>query len=247
MGAAFVAKAKPDGYTVLVGSSTPLVLAPIVKKLDYRWEDFLYMGIYGGTPLWIVVKKEAPWKSLRDLVDDAEKTPGSITVGSYGKLTAADFVIEMLCKQAGIKLTHVPYKSTGEAVTAVMGGHAHAAFTTSAGGQLEAGTIRIIAVATDQRLEALPEIPTFKEQGYSISISAWYSLCVPKGTPKEVVDALVAAQKKAFEKYGKELKEGMARVEVWAAPHTPQETIDRFRREGDMIYKVADELGVVVK
>ncbi|MCX5910148.1 MAG: tripartite tricarboxylate transporter substrate binding protein [Deltaproteobacteria bacterium] len=247
LGAAFVAKAKPDGYTVLVGSSTPLVLSPIVKKMDYKWEDFLYMGIYGGTPIWVAVKKESPWKTLKDLVEEAKKSPGSVTVGSYGKLTAADFVIEMLNKQAGIKLTHVPYKSTAEAMSAVLGGHAQAAFVTGAGGLLESGTVKIIAAATDQRLEALPEIPTFKELGYSISLSAWYTFCVPKGTPKEVVDPLVEAQKKAFEKYAKEIREGMARVEVWANFHTPQETIERFKREYGLIYKVAEELGVLAK
>ena len=247
LGAAFVAKAKPDGYTILVGSSTPLVLSPIVKKMDYRWEDFLYMGIYGGTPIWVPVKKDAPWSTLKDMVDAARKSPGSVTVGSYGKLTAADFVIEMLSKQAGIKLTHVPYKSTAEAISAMLGGHVQACFTTGAGGLLDSGSIKIIAVATDQRLEPLPDIPTFKEMGYPISLSAWYSLCVPKGTPKRVVDILVAAQEKAFTKYGQEIKAGMARVEVWTSPHTPQQTAARFSREYDLIYKTASEIGVVAK
>ena len=247
LGAAFVAKAKPDGYTVLVGSSTPLVLSPIVKKMDYRWKDFLYMGIYGGTPIWVPVKKDAPWNSLQDMVDTAKKSPGSVTVGSYGKLTAADFVIEMLSKHAGIKLTHVPYKSTAEAITAMLGGHVQASFTTGAGGLLDSGSLKVIGVATDQRLEALPDIPTFKEMGYPISLSAWYSLCVPKGTPKEIVDALVTAQEKAFAKYSKEIRAGMAMVEVWTSPHTPQQTAERFTREYDLIYKVASELGVVAK
>lgn len=247
LGAAFVAKAKPDGYTVLVGSSTPLVLSPIVKKLGYKWQDFSYMGIYGGTPIWVPVKKDSPWKTLKDLVDAAKKSPGNVTIGSYGKLTAADFVIEMLSKQAGIKFTHVPYKSTAEAIGAMLGGHVQAVFVTGAGGLLDSGSIKIVGVATDQRLEPLPDIPTFKEMGYPISLSAWYSLCVPKGTPKNVVDALVSAQEKAFAKYGKEIKAGMARVEVWTYPHTPQQTKERFAREYDLIYKVASELGVVAK
>jgi tripartite-type tricarboxylate transporter receptor subunit TctC len=247
LGAAFVAKAKPDGYTVLVGSSTPLVLSPIVKKMDYLWQDFLYMGIYGGTPIWVSAKKDAPWNTLKDMVESAKKSPGSVTVGSYGKLTAADFVIEMLSKQAGIKLTHVPYKSTAESISAMLGGHVQASFTTGAGGLLDSGSIKIIGVATDQRLEALPDIPTFKEMGYPIALSAWYSLCVPKGTPKEVVDVLITAQEKAFEKYGKELRDGMAKVEVWASPQTPQQTTDRFTREYDLIFKTATELGVVAK
>src|SRR4030067_2866878 len=92
LGASFVAKAKPDGYTILVGSSTPLVLSPIVKKMDYKLEDFIPLGMYGETPIWVPGKKDAPWKTLLDLVADAKASPGKLTVASYGKLTAADFV-----------------------------------------------------------------------------------------------------------------------------------------------------------
>jgi len=160
----------------------------------------------------VPVKKDAPWKTLQDLIAEAKASPGKITVSSYGKLTAADFVIEMLGKQAGIQWNHVPYKSTPEAITAVLGGHAQAAFTTGAGGLLDSGSIRILAAAADRRLESLPNIPTFKEAGYPISLAAAYTFCVPKGTPQEVVAELSRAQKLAFEKYGKQIREGMEKV-----------------------------------
>ena len=247
LGAALVAKAKPDGYTVLVGSSTPLVLSPIVKKMDYKLEDFIPMGIYGETPIWVVVKKDAPWKTLGEFVAEAKASPGKITVTSYGKLTIADFTIEMLAKQAGVQFTHVPYKATPEAITAVLGGHGLAAFTTGAGGLLESGSIRILAAAADQRIEGLPDIPTFKESGYPISITSSYTFCVPKGTPKEIVDTLSMAQKKALEKYRKEIQENMAKVEVWAHPMTSQETMDKYKKDYGIYYKLAEELGVVAK
>jgi len=247
LGAAFVAKAKPDGYTLLVGSSTPLVLSPIVKKMDYRLEDFIVLGIYGETPIWVVVKKDAPWKTLNDLVAEAKASPGKITVTSYGKLTIADFAIEMLSKQAGVKFTHVPYKATPEAISAVLGGHGHAAFTTGAGGLLESGTIRILAAASDERIEALPDIPTFKERGYPISITSSYTFCVPKGTPQEVVETLSNAQRKAMEKYAGEIKANMARIEVWARNLTPEETMARYKKDYAAYYKLAEELGVLAK
>ncbi len=247
LGAGFVAKAKPDGYTVLVGSSTPLVLSPIVKKLDYKLDDFQVMGIYGETPIWVVVKKDAPWKNLGEFVAEAKSSPGKITVTSYGKLTIADFTIEMLAKQAGIKFTHVPYKATPEAISAVLGGHGQAAFTTGAGGLLESGVIRILAAAGDQRIEGLPDIPTFKEAGFPISITSSYTFCVPKGTPKEVVDTLTSAQKKAFEKYRKEIRENMTRVEVWAGLRTAEQTMDKYRKDYQAYHKLAEELGVVAK
>ncbi len=247
LGAALVARAKPDGYTVLVGSSTPLVLSPIVKQMDYRLEDFIPLGIYGETPIWVVVNKDAPWKTLKDFVAEAKASPGKITVGSYGKLTIADFTIEMLSKQAGIKLIHVPYKATPEAISAVLGGHAQAAFTTGAGGLLESGSIRILAAAADQRIEGLPDIPTFQEEGFPISITSSYTFCLPKGTSREVIDILSNAQKKAFEKYSKEIKEAMVKVEVWARLMTPQETMEKYKKDYDSYYKLAKELGVLAK
>ncbi len=247
LGAAIVAKAKPDGYTVLVGSSTPLVLSPIVNKMDYKLADFIPLGIYGETPIWVPVKNDSPWKTLQDLIAEAKASPGKVTVSSYGKLTAADFVIEMLSKQAGIRLNHVPYKATPEAITAVLGDHAQAAFTTGAGGLLQSGSIRILAVASDQRLEGLPNIPTFKEMGYPISLAASYTFCVPVGTSQEVVKDLSRAQKMAFEKYSKEMKEGMEKVEVWANFMTPQETLAKYKKEYETLYAVAKELGILAK
>jgi len=247
LGAAFVAKAKPDGYTLLVGSSTPLVLSPIVKKMDYKLDDFIPIGIYGVTPIWLAVRADARWKTLKDFVEEAKKSPGRLTVGSYGKLTAAHFVIEMFSKQAGIQLTHVPYKATPEALTAMLGGHADGCFVTGAGGLLESGTVRILAAAAEKRLEGLPDVPTFKDLGYPIVLSATYSLCFPKGTTQDIVNRLNHAQKKAFERYPKEIKEGMRKVEVWAEFLSPEETMKQWRKEYQMIYKIAEELGVVAK
>jgi tripartite-type tricarboxylate transporter receptor subunit TctC len=247
LGAAFVAKAKADGYTVLVGSSTPLVLSPIVKKMDYKLDDFIPIGIYGKTPLWLAMKADTRWKALKDFVEEAKKSPGRLMVSSYGKLTAAHFVIEAFSKQANIQLNHVPFKSTPEALTAVLGGHADVACVTGAGGLLESGSVKILAVAAEQRLEGLPDVPTFKESGYPIVLSATYSLSFPKGTPKEIVDKVYHAQKKAFERYPKEIRESLKKVELWVEFLSPEDTIKQWKKEYELIYKIAEELGVVAK
>ncbi len=248
LGAAYAAKAKPDGYTILVGSSSPLVLAPIVKKHDYKLEDFISIGIYGEVPVWVAVKAESRWKTLKDLVEEAKKSPGKLTVSSYGKLTAADFVIEIFSKQAGIKLTHVPYKSSGEAMTALLGGHADAAFLSGGGGgPLESGLVKMLVLAREQRLPDIPHVPTFKEFGYPVALSPLHSLCVPKGTPKEVVEKLYLAQKKAIDLHSAEIKEGLRKVEIWASFSSPEESMQKFKKEHEVIFKAAEELGVVAK
>jgi tripartite-type tricarboxylate transporter receptor subunit TctC len=247
LGAAIAAKAKPDGYTVLVGGATPLILSPIVKKMDYKLDDFVQTGMLGGTPLWVAVKADAPWKTLKEFVEAAKKDPGKLNASSYGKLSTADFAIEMLNRQAGIKLNHIPYKSTPEALTAVLGGNADAAFVTGTGGLMEAGSVRVLAISGEKRLEGLPDIPTFRDFGYNIDFYFWYSLCVPKGTPQEVINVLANAHKKVFDVHGNEIKEGMRKIEVWAVYMGPKETTEQYKRDYDVLYKLADELGLVAK
>jgi len=247
LGAAIAAKAKPDGYTVLVGGATPLILSPIVKKMDYNLDAFVQTGMLGGTPLWVAVKTDSPWKTLKDFVAAAKKAPGKLNASSYGKLSTADFAIEMLNRQAGIKLIHVPYKSTPEALTAVLGGNADVAFVTGTGGLMEGGSVRVLAISGEKRLEGLPDIPTFRDFGYNIDFYFWYSLCVPKGTPEEVVNILATAQKKAFELHEKEIKEGMRKIEVWAVYMGPKETTEQYKRDYNVLFKLADELQLVAK
>ncbi len=247
LGAAFAAKAKPDGYTVLLASSTPLIISPIVKKMDYKMEDFILLGSYGGVPMWVVVKKDARWKTLKDFIDEVKKTPGGFQTGTYGKLTAADFVLELFNKYAGIKLVNLPFKSSGEAITALLGGHIEACVLSGAAGHLQSGTVRILAAAEEERLAGLPDIPTFKELGYPIVVPTAYAFAFPKGTPKAVVDRFADAQQKAIEKYRKEITEGLRKVEQWASFRSAEDTVKKYQEGYKVYFKLAQELGVVAK
>jgi tripartite-type tricarboxylate transporter receptor subunit TctC len=247
LGAAYAAKAKPDGYTVLVASSTPLIISPIVKKMDYKMEDFILLGSYAKIPIWVVVKKEARWKTLKDFVEEVKRAPGGFQTATYGKLTAADFVLERLNRYAGIKLVNVPFKSSGEAITALLGGHIEACILSGAAGHLDAGTVRILAAAEEERLDGLPEVPTFKELGYPILAPGTYAFAFPQGTPQPVVERFADAQKKAIEKYRKEITEGLRKVEQWAAFLSAQDTLKKYREGYDEYYKIAQELGAVAK
>lgn len=247
LGAAFVAKAKPNGYTLLVGANSVVVLPPIIKKLDYRLDDFVPTGMYGKIPIWVAVKADSKWKTLKDLIEAEKNSPGSIRVGSYGKLTPADFMIEALNKNAGVKMTHVPFKSSGEALTAMMGGHIEAAMVSGAGGFLETGQVRILAVADEQRLEGLPDVPTFREAGHPVSVSVVFSLWFPRGTPQGVVEKFAAAQEQAVRRYPREIKEALRKVEIWGEFLGPAETMKKFKKDHDVFLKMAQELGVLAK
>lgn len=247
LGAAFAAKAKPDGYTVLVASASPLIVSPIVKKMEYKMEDFILVGSYSKIPIWVVVKKDARWKGLKEFMEEVKKTPGGFSTGTYGKLTVADFVLELFNKHAGLKLVNVPFKSSGESMTALLGGHVEACIVSGAAGHLDAGNVRILAAAEDERLEGLPDVPTFKEFGYPIVAPGLYTFAFPKGTPQAIVDRFADAQKKAVEKYKKEISQGFRRVEQWADFRSAQDTVKAYRQTYELYYKVAQELGVVAK
>lgn len=247
LGAAFVAKAKPDGYTVLVGSTTPLVLATIFKKLDYKLEDFILLGTYSKGLQWLAVKKDARWKNLKELVDEAKKSPGKITAATFGKLSSSDIVLELLNKHAGIKLLSVPFKSSAEEISALLGGHVEVAFISSPGTHLDAGTIRILGIAERHRVEEIPDVPTFQDSGYPIYLSGAYSLCFPKATPPEIVNRFVEAQKSAIKKHGPEIKTELKKIEQFANFLTPEDSYKLFLDLRENVQKLARELGATPK
>lgn len=246
LGTALAAKAKSDGYTVLSSTSTSCLFT-IVRKVDYKWEDFIPIGIYAEVPVRMYVKNASRWKTLRDFVEEARRSPGELKVGSHGKLTSPDFAIISLSQKAGIKLNNIPFKSTSEAITAVLGGHVDAAMVTTTGGQGGREEIRMLATTAARRLEDNLEVPTFKELGYPVVLSLAYSFAVFKGTPKEVVETLWHAQKKALDEYGKEIKEKLRKVEMYPNFLSPAESMERYRQEYDWVYKICDEIGVVAK
>ena len=247
LGVAFVAKAKPDGYTVLAAAAGMISIPTIVKKLDYNFDDLVPVGSYGKIPMWLAVKADARWKTLKDFIEEEKRSPGTLKVSSLGKLTSTDFVITLLNRHAGIKLTQIHYVSSGVALTSLLGGHIDAALVTGAGGLLESGQVRILAVAEEQRLEGLSDVPTFKEFGYPIVLLSWNSLFSPKGTHKEMFDKLSKAQELAVKRYSKEIKEGLRRVEIWADFRSPEETMEQFKEEYLFYFKLCEELGAVAK
>jgi len=245
LAASFVARAKPDGYTLFTGTSSNLVLPPILKKLDYELKDFIPLGIYCKGIVHLYVKTEAPWKTLQEFIAEAKRRP--LKASSYGKNSHAEFVLETFSKQAGIKLAHVPYKSCAEAVTALLGGHVDADFCTSAIGQVAAGAVRILAIADYERSKLYPEVKTFAEYGYPVALPMSYSLCVPRGTPEKIVNILANGMQEVFKRYGKKIEEELMRVEAIPAFYDLAGSIRQFNQDYEVTLKIAKELGAIEK
>ncbi len=194
IGAAFVARSRPDGYTIFVASTTPLTTKPLVEKLPYKSEDFIPIGQLSASPMIIHVLASAPWKTLKEFIEDAKKNPGKFRYSTAGVYEPEHLSFEALSQMAGIKLIHVPMGGGGPALAAMLGGHVEivANFPSVASTYITSGTVRPLAVTSAERLKfkGLEGIPTLKELGFNHENYMWIGIFVPKGTPPEIVQKL---------------------------------------------------------
>jgi tripartite-type tricarboxylate transporter receptor subunit TctC len=199
LGGVKVAKAKPDGYTlILCNSGTNANSLYMKKNVPYTNSDFEFIAQLGGLDLGLVVGPGSPFKTLEDFLEYAKKNPFPIKMATIGFGSTSHLCVELLKLEEGnLKIDLVPYKTSTEVRTAVLGGHCHAAFTYGAlGGPgdefrliLESGG-KILAVTTKARMKAYPDVPTFTEKKLNMLFSAWYGIAGPKGMPKEVSQKL---------------------------------------------------------
>ncbi|MEE4240345.1 MAG: tripartite tricarboxylate transporter substrate binding protein [Desulfopila sp.] len=190
----FQRTAKPDGYSI-VGFNIPHIIGqPLIRKdAGYETDGFKTIMWFHFTPNALVVSKDSPFKTLDDFVEFAKSKPFVGTVGGSGTYSANHLETIRFMKEAGIDLTYVPYTGTGPVIPALMGGHLKAAMTYTPVSVNYNDKFRTLAVAADERVPALPDVPTFKELGYDIVGGAFRGVAAPLGTPQPVVDRLAKA------------------------------------------------------
>ena len=196
VGNAFVATSEPDGYKLLMALSS-LSAIPEADKLfnrkpAYTLEQLTPIARVTADPTVLVVQASAPWKSVKELVDDAKKRPAQIAYSSSGIYGALHVPTEMLAVAAGIKLRHVPFAGGGPSTTALLGGHVQ--FTvqspSAVAGHVKANRMRLLAHWGVRKLEMFPDLPTLKELGYDVEYYIWTGVFAPAKTPAQVVGAL---------------------------------------------------------
>ncbi|WP_256985586.1 Bug family tripartite tricarboxylate transporter substrate binding protein [Bordetella genomosp. 1] len=198
IGMEFVARAEPDGYTVGMGQAANLAINPaIYPRMPFKpAEDFTLIGLVAAQPVVLVVRADSPYRTLKDLLDDAHKRPaGSLRLASAGNGTIGHMAGMMLARRAGVEFLHVPYKGAGPAVTDLVGGQTDLYFITpqTAFALFKAGKLRALAVTSTSRLEALPDVPTVAESGFAgFEASAWTGMVGPANLPAPAVQALNA-------------------------------------------------------
>ena len=192
---AAVARAAPDGYTVLLATGSLLAInVSLYKNIGYDPEkDFEPIGLIGTQTNVLYLNPSVPATSLAELIAYAKANPGRLSFGSGGNGTPAHLAGELLKLEAKIDITHVPFRGTGPALQAVIGGHVPMAFNPPSPllPHIQSGTIRPLAVTTLKRTQVLPEVPTIAESGFpGFEATTWHALVAPAGTPKDVIGTL---------------------------------------------------------
>ena len=193
-----VAFAKPDGYTLLFLTATPIVQTYVTKK-RVNYKDFFLLGMVDKDSFTLVVPKNAKWATSDEFFRDAKENPGKIRLGHPGVGTSVHLVVPILEKYTGVIFQQVPFAGSNPTHMALLGGHIEAGMTTvgDVSALVKSGDLRLLAVSGENRWKEYPEIPTFKEKGIDIGIAHWRGIWALKKTPEPVLDILEEAIRKA--------------------------------------------------
>jgi tripartite-type tricarboxylate transporter receptor subunit TctC len=232
IGAEAVARAAPDGYTLLFSSASLAVNVSLYKKLAFDpVKDFDPVSWVSSVPLVLVVHPSVPVKSVPELVALAKKRAGQFNASSNGVGTTSHLSIEMLKQYAGVSVTHVPYKGGGPATTAVLSGEVDIAFVPVLSAQpfMKSGKIKVLAVTTAKRSSILPDVPTMKSFYPEFESDNWYAFFVPAGTPPDIVAKLNAEILKALK--APDVIDYLSHDGADPVGSTPAELAANYRRE----------------
>jgi tripartite-type tricarboxylate transporter receptor subunit TctC len=245
IGAEIVAKSPPDGYTLLLASQTNAIGATLYSKLPFDpIEDFAPISLLGREPGVLVVHPDVPAKSLQEFVAYAKSKPGEINYASSGNGSGQHLFMAMLTSMTGMKLTHVPYKGSGQATADLLGGQVAASIPGTAGmvGHIRAGKLRALAVTGAKRSPQLPDVPTVAESevpGYEAYV--WMGMLAPRGTPPAIIDKLNQELRAALT--AGEVRAYMNTAGIESVGSSPAEFGAFFRREREQWAKVIRETG----
>ena len=249
IGAESVARAKPDGYTIMITSIGMATNKPLYGKLRYDpVKDFAPVSLLAVVPNVLVVNSTQPQvKSVADLVAAAKKAPGQLSYASAGNGTSIHLAGEMFTSLAGVEMLHVPYKGSGPAVSDLLGGQVNYMFDsiTSASAHLQSGKLRALAVTTAKRSPSLPDVPTMAEAGIAgYDVSPWFAVFAPAGTPKPVIQRLNKALLDAMKL--PDVVERFKTIGAEPVGSTPEALAAHLERESRMWTRLITDRGITL-
>ncbi|WP_116520258.1 Bug family tripartite tricarboxylate transporter substrate binding protein [Achromobacter insuavis] len=249
IGANFVARAKPDGYTLLLGTSAAHVVTPLMQQTPYDGiKDFAFVSIVANQPNMLVVRPTLKADSVEQLIAMARKEPGRINYASAGPGSSPHLGAELFRERAGVDIVHIPYSGAAPAINDLVGGQVDMAVLNLAASLqfIRSGRLKALAYANDHRSPLLPDVPTLAESGVKGAESAsWYSLAAPKGTPPEILQRLndAVAKVNANPEYSKLMQ--AQGVDLWNM--TPQEATAFVEKDQAAMHKLVQAAGLMKK
>ncbi len=235
VGANVVAKAQPDGYTLLLGDINLAVNPSLYKALPYDVnKELVAVSLVAAAPLVLVVNTATPVKNLQEFIAHAKANPGRLTFGSAGAGNTTHLAPELLKAAAGLNIVHVPYKGIGPALTDLAAGQTDLVVTGISGASplLKAGKLKALAITGDKRAAALPDVPTFAEAGTPLpdmSLGSWWGVLAPAGTSRDIIQKLNRAVGEALN--SQELRGKLAGMNINPMHSTPAAFDDFIRAE----------------
>ena len=242
LGAELVARAAPDGYTLLLADMPHVINGSLYKTRYDAIKDFSAIGLVGTTPLVLVVNPKLPAKTLQEYQALAKAQPGRLNLASGGNGTTTHLMGELMKQRLGLFITHIPYKGSGQAMGDVVSGQIEGTFATAPGavGYVKAGTLRALAVTSEKRMPVLPDVPTFEESGVSgLTVTHWFGLLGPARLPAEVQTALQQALARALTKPA--LQQRFAAMAVDITPATSAQFVQRMEADSARWAKVIQD------
>ena len=248
IGAEIVAKAPPDGHTLLVATGGLMIITPLViNKMPYQTADFAPLTNLISGPSYLLVHPSLPVRSLKALIELTRTRPGELTYGFAGPAQVSHLNGELLKSLARIDIVSVPYKGTANLFTQLVGGEVSMAFTTSVDSLafVRAGRLRALAVTTLKRSPAMPDVPTMDEAGLKgYEVSNWNGIWAPVKTPREVVERLNRDIARTLQ--APDVKERVAALGNQIVADTPDEFAAYIRRETDKWSKLVKEANIQI-
>jgi tripartite-type tricarboxylate transporter receptor subunit TctC len=249
IGADYVAKAKPDGYTLLVGAVHHTIASSIYRKLPYDFQkDFAPLTIVAMVPNVLVVNAANPAKSVAELVAQAKAAKPELSFGSNGNGTAQHLIGAQFQNMAGVTLLHAPYKGSGPLTTDLLGGQIAMSFDTITPvlPHIKVGKLRPLAVTTAKRSSALPDVPTLAESGLpGFDIGTWFGVLAPAGTPREITARLSEEMVKVIR--SPEFRKRMDEIGAEPIGNTPEQMARQIREETEKFAKLVKQANVVIE
>ncbi|MBL8307832.1 MAG: tripartite tricarboxylate transporter substrate binding protein [Rubrivivax sp.] len=249
LGADMVAKAKPDGYTLLVGAVHHTIASAVYKKLPYDFQkDLTPITTIALVPNVLVVNAASPAKTVAELVALGKASKDKLSYGSNGNGTAQHLIGTQFEALAGIELLHIPYKGSGPLTTDLLGGQVTMSFDTVTPvlPHIKAGKLRALAVTTGKRSSALPDVPTLAEAGLKgFDIGTWFGVLAPAGTPRDVVARLSSEMMKIIQ--SPEFRKRMDEIGAEPIGNTPEQMARQIRDDTEKFARLVRDAKVTIE